>query len=698
MSDGTTPTEVAPKITPTAESVFASVKQDVKTSTIDAAFGSVAIGSEGEKLKKSLYKIEGARKAERDHPTDLKAAMTDVSKPAEFTMEDSDELTDILTKNSVDRGKKAFKDLDKLIKYNNAARVTESKNGNLNAIDIGLGRSWEAVRNDVVKILVNEGKLLDKFPGLKEAATDDSRIILIEEVFARDPRLQSIISEKLAEILEEARSKLEPDSSIADLEKHNKSLEPISKLQEATLNRLGSTLSAESVSVDQFKQIEELVKLGETPDRVMRQVASMIKSNKNIDPNLESYRVDEDTKNLHQKEADDFGVNLQLVKADVDNKGNIKKPSEVLRLEALVRQAENRRDAADRNMEAKKNAYKARHSIPDDNVFNSKYQEFVSTTSMLKEGSPLLADITAAVENQTHIKTLNDSIRAIETNPETKAKLEIYRKNKEDISHRIENVVSSSVGEFLDKKFEDSITQEQTVLNAAAKEAAKKGEKAMEANIKLLKAQMAKFGHMDNGKIKRDRGEIGDALKEYAFYTANGEKGDGEKHLIADVIGYNMDKDAEKDSISKATFAGIEYKNLTDDQKKQVDADYDKKTADFNKLVTEHGDAYMKSLVSNFVAARGVMDRTVFGKAMGDLALKSDEWETTYNSLSTLIDKELENNTEAKGRMKSLMEKGVVPDKKMKWLIFLSIILGLGAVGGLAILPAAIGSVGAAAL
>lgn len=77
----------------------------------------------------------------------------------------------------------------------------------------------------------------------------------------------------------------------------------------------------------------------------------------------------------------------------------------------------------------------------------------------------------------------------------------------------------------------------------------------------------------------------------------------------------------------------------------------------------------------------------VLGKSMGELALTDDEWHAINEAMGDTVEKEVESNRDMKKGMDALRAKGIVPDKKMKWLIWLAAILGLGAVTTLGIAP-----------
>lgn len=679
-------TPVTPELT--RSGVLTSTHHEIKQSTIDTAVAT-STGDEAQRLKDSTEMASSARKAKKEHPTDLSAELKDMGKVARFTNANLEDLKKKLLRGTPneERVNAAVSRIENLIKYTEGCRNAETSG---RGVDVEIGAEWEDIRKSVVDLIISDGKILEKFPDLNGISDEAARIAFIEEVVARDPRLQHIVSEELKSILSKAEA-LVPEDSVAKLAKLTDSLTPLTALQEATTERLQTTLKNEGLTDEQNEQIAKLIELGETPDRIMRQVSSMVKNNKNIDPNLVSYGEDLSARALHEKEVADFNNQLNQEKANVDKTGSPKRPSEIARLESLVRQAEQRKETAERNMEAKRNAYKARHGLTDDAAFEGKYQEFVAVTDLLKDGSPLLEDITAAVDNQTQIASINASIKEIESDPDIKSKSEAFKKQSEELTSELENLISTSMGRFIEKKIIDFTADQQTILNAAAREAEKNGEKWIADSTKKIKEKMKEWGHYNPAtrKMDRNRDEIIKDIRGYTVAVANGE--DGTKYLLSKVVGFNLDADSEKNELARTLTSDTSttYETLTSEQKMQVDAVFNKKTADFNRLVAEHGDTIKENLMANYIDARGFRDKL----GLGDLTLNSVELAALEKGMGALIDDKLEKNQQSKQILENLRAKGIRPDFKMKWLLYLLLGIGGLAVGAAGL--AAVGGVGA---
>ncbi len=674
----------------TRAGVLAGARHEVKASTVATVLGGAAAGSEAEKLAKALSMAESARKAGTEHPADLRAQLVDVSKVSRFTDADSAALKNIISPSGTNaRAETALTGLTDIIRYNEAARTADATG---KGIDTVVGGDWDRLHKEVVSRIVNDGNLLSKFPGISEITNTDHRALLIEELIARDPRLQNEISAELTRIASEAKDQLKPDPQADELKRTLEERDNLSELQTEQITIIRNELAAQGVPADKIDSIIKTANTGDAGFAVQRTFDAIVaaKGIKNT-KYIESY----------QKQTTDI-ASAEKDKADIQKQLNDELRKTKGRNADLITSLGNQLTEKDTKITEARNAqnrtkdfYKTTYSV-DDAGFETDIQSYRDARAVLDTESSFNRAIQYATSNGLKLKEAEAKLATLNGNAEITARASERKKASEKLTSDLENAVSTAMGRFMEKKYADFITDEQTRLGAAAKEAAHKGEKNQEKNLKKLKDEIKKFGHIDktSRKIVRDRQKIGDKMKEFAYYAGNGE--DGKKHLIASEIGFKIDKEEGRNEISSTLFSGRAYDTLNDEEKAKVDADYTKQSADFDKLVTEHGDAYMKSLVSNFIAERGKLDRTVFGKPMGSLALTSDEWKTVYPLLTPMIDNELANNKAGKRMMGELRAKGIVPDSKMKWLIWALLAAGIGTIGAVGILPAA-AAIGAAA-
>jgi hypothetical protein len=605
------------------------------------------------------------RRAKKESPQNLRSELSENARIARFSESEIPKIeTALKTDENKTRIDQAIAKLRPFVKYTEAARAADS---NGTTIQTELGGDWTTVRQSVVDSLIRDGKLLERFPELEEIASEAGRRDFIEELITRDPRFQHEIATKLNKVLTDTKDKLTADDSVAEIEKLKKTKTPIENLQTALIARLKSTLSDQGLTDEQNDQLENFIRLGSSPEQVMRQASLMIRNNKNVDPVLIDYKDNEQNQKDAQREEEEASEQLVREKANINTKNQQpSRPQEIKKFEDLILIARRRKANAETNMKATRDAYVQRSGITDAD-FDSKYQEFISITSFLGEGSPLLEDMRAASDNQTQINGLDSQIKTLESDPTIKQKAEQRDKDRESLTIQLEGVIQNSLGSFLEQKYDDYLADQEFLLKVAIKDAEKNGETWYADSAKKIQDSFDRLSKFDTNTRKwdRDKGEIGTALHKFTQVAASGK--DGAQAFIAEAVGFNLDEKVQKDSISQELYPGKTYDNLTPDEKMKADALIYKRKTDFDKLVAGQSEAVKKRLMGDYLAAKGFMDKL----SSSPLSLTSDEIVLLENQMGPLIDKEIEKSKTGASVLRKLGEQGIKPGFKTKWLLWL---------------------------
>lgn len=626
--------------------------------------------------------IEDARKEHPGSPLEVLGKITDVP---EYTKDDLK-----LTVDALGSGATQLKTtMEPIAQYLEAVKRSK-RNGT--ELTTELRGNAVGIQEAVGKLLVDRGGLYEKFPYLKTAFASETDLYkYIEQNMARDPIFQREIVTTLNEIKTKAEAIKKTGSNAEDLTKAKEGKDNLDKLQTSIKTRIEATLSAQGFTPDQITQMSTYIDLGDTPENVLRQARSIARANKNVDPALEKYSANFAASEDVGREIQELENQLTNERANINTKNQApNRPQEIQRLEALKKQAENRRDAAERNKTALKDSYIAR--FPDangnpmtDSEFVAKHQDYLAITAVFDTESPLLADFTVAIENQAKIKELGERIKQLGSNPE----IATSENEKTEAIRQLEGVIDTAMAGFLTKRFHERTTDSDILLEASSKRAEKDGKIWKAGGIKSVKAVMDGWGKFDkkSREFKYDKTRIASTLGKLTELSADGS--DGGRKFFADTVGYELDPKKFKDKIaSEILDSSTTYESLTDAQKLDADTRMQQRTQDFESIYAEHSENFNKRLFESYFASKGFMDKIGQGK----LSLTDDEAKILTKQFGSFMDNELESS----GLMKALREKGIVPDSKLKLFLFLLAILGIGAVATVGIAPAALAAASAA--
>lgn len=244
----------------------------------------------------------------------------------------------------------------------------------------------------------------------------------------------------------------------------------------------------------------------------------------------------------------------------------------------------------------------------------------------------------------------------------------------------LQSILPKAIADVLTDRMSELNIHESTRLRRAIAEENKKGNTwSEEALKKLLDAQSKRW--IEYSPRERKNEIHGNTIKEdVATLAANGDT--GAKEIFAGIVGHTLDDASLKNEISNADFGGMTYSALSDEEKTKVNEKFQRYRDNFNTLYAANGDKFKQKLLQDFFAARGKFGnriQTLLGSK--EFALTNDQWQKLNENFGPLMESGLNSSKDAQKAIKDLREKGIMPDTKMRWLIW--ILLGtLGAATG----------------
>lgn len=666
MLDATT--AETPKV-PTRTQVLAQTehKTEVDTTTLS---DSLRMAHEGN---------EAARKAERDNPANLEKSLGEVSATEHFTQADLDEIK---TKLELSDDDPTYKRLSSFASYLGAARQAETNGTN---VEIELGTSWDNVRDAVVEGITRDGKLLDKFPELSDITDPNAQKAYIEIVLARDPRLHSEIAKRVNAVLTDVKLKLS-DPELDEAEKLKKKEGEYDDVQKQQLGVLKTYLDQWGVEAGDIEQLEKTLDLND-PALALSDTIRYLKHARGIsdEDRLGDHISNQSAIDQAEKEASQ----LRAQKLQEEGKKE-KNDDKVATLKASIEALEKKVDDKTRANESIQTAFKTRKvggNTRTDDDFNAARQAFQAIRELSNSESDLAQNINFITKYRHERDLVKQQREEKESDPDKKAKTEKRAADKELLKKDLQEALAKAAAGFLTKKFNDAASDQKIILTAAQKEAEKNGEKwsadALKTINNILNNGRWSEYHEDTGKWTFDQAQIATDGKMLAARQARSE--DGGKELVAGFIGYSLDEATEKNKIAAAQFGGRAYDALSDAEKAQADTLFTKRKTDFDKLYSEQGETIKKRFLTDLFRARGVTDRKILGVGLGgDLILTKEEYGLLNNYFGDMMEKGLKDSKDAQKSLKALQEKGIIPDSKLKWLLYILLALGGAAALGTA--------------
>lgn len=635
----------------------------------DVLAGRWAVSESDKRLAAARVKRDRVNELSQANPNNLKEELTQTASLPEYSTTELDETREGLKTTETDyRLEQIATDLESLAQYLTASAESQMKGIPL---DRALGRSAIDIKSAVGALLVDRGRLLEKFPDLKESyeGGGPELNVLIEALIARDPRFQLEIARVLSGIHAEA-TKLKSGEGSEEKSKLDTQKGSLEKLQDSLVAQIKSSFGTR-LTTEQQDQIAKLIEAGNDMPTIIESLRVELK----IENFFDDYKKFESSNRQHIAEEEEFQKQLDVENANIDPKtGSTRRPHEITRLAGLVAQARARSNMAKASMNSHKDAYKASHPGITDEQFLGKYQEHISTTSLIEDGGPIAKTVDTAVRNQAKLAGLESQIKALENTPGN----EDVKKKRADLLKRLETSVDTAMSSFLEQKYNDYVSGQNILTEAAVKEAEKQNKDWKAGALKSLKASMDAWSHFNptTRKFERNKDKISASVRTLIENSASGE--DGSRQMIAEAAGFNLDEKALKKNIANELYAAIggvpiPYESLSVEEKTKVDEIARQRTKEFEEIFAEHGENYKKRLFTELNSARGFADKIGAGK----LFLTNDETALLNKQFGPMMEKALENS----GAMQTLREKGINPSAKMKWAMFLMIMLGVGIAG-----------------
>ncbi len=612
----------------------------------------------------------------QNNPDNLRAVFVSESSPPDYTEADFDATIGKLKStegnaNTDSRIKTLEEDIEPLAAYLEAVRKSKLEGITL---DKALGSDAETTKSKVAATLIHRGRLLEKFPEIAEAYRNEvDRLKFVEQLIARDPRFVSEMARELSEIRDEAK---ELDETTSDPKRLSEQKTTLDELQTSLVTQIQKTLEDHGLDQAGQEEIKNLIEMGMDPQSIIE----MAKVNLKLDPTFERYSDLKEAYDVQRIEKETYEKLIADEKANTDSKGKPKRPDEIKRLQDLLIQANGRMETVRNHMMAEQNAYTLRTETTKED-FEGKYQKHLIKASLLRENGPLAKLIEASTKNQSKITELGSQIEQAKSNPEK----EDAEKKKAELIRRLEASVDKAMAQFLTKKYDDYLSRQNIMVDAAIKEAEKDNEPNMANMTRRLQESMDIWSHFDTGtrKIVRNRTQLGTDIKNLVTYASEGP--DGIRRMIAEKVEFKEDKGELNDHLAgEFGGEGATYDSLSAFDKAKVDSLAVQRRNEFDRLVTEQGDAFTKRLLAEYAANRGVIDKLT---EVGYLSLNNDEINILNSQFGPLMDQELSRT----GILAMLKEKGINMGPKTRLTLFLLILLGgAAAISAIGVAPAAV--------
>lgn len=238
-------------------------------------------------------------------------------------------------------------------------------------------------------------------------------------------------------------------------------------------------------------------------------------------------------------------------------------------------------------------------------------------------------------------------------------------KKESDIIDLLDNAVGNAAADALDARYD-------AVYGAKSEAVKKEREKKMSEDEKKITRAMDKnwieYSFKPGGKRERnpDSDNINNDMKYLAYYGQ-----DGVKRMLLRELGWKYKKDDGTEAVidKNAAFNEDIFDKLSDEQKKQLD-----------ELTAKHADKYREKLMVDFTLLRTRWSRfTDTLPGTDKMGLKNYEWQLLEKNFPGAFEKAMNESQAFKNSVSQLEARGIKPDFKMKWFLWLISILGVGA-------------------
>jgi len=264
---------------------------------------------------------------------------------------------------------------------------------------------------------------------------------------------------------------------------------------------------------------------------------------------------------------------------------------------------------------------------------------------------------------------------------------------------RLERVWGETVAELMLKRYDEMTKLEQQRLAKEAEELRKKQEYEAAQDVEkvrgVIRTRWIEYNESSRSRILHQH-NIGEDMR-FLAYAASGEEG-VKRLLLREAIGreitvIKLDENG-KEIIDPLTgqpetepfqWDNVPLSRLSEHDRKILDTVYTTLGKEFKtKLFTDYYLA--RSCITDRTLGMKIFGRYIFEASIGELAFRQHEWELLHQNFGADLESALKSSREAQGWLDRMKREGIVPGFKLKWLIYLLILLGLGsAIPGLGI-------------
>ena len=521
--------------------------------------------------------------------------------------------------------------------------------------------------------------LFPEFQGLPNAEV----AILIEKTLASDPKLLAKINRRMKDVATRARdlSHVEVDPELQNLVSEKTR---ISSEQQEVLDHISHQFEerGHTLTPDQKNDVLRRVNLGDRPDAILRDMRASILTEANIGDKFA------DIITYQQLVAQDIPEMRAFLRANATVNRSTGAYTPIAGADA----AEVTRVVAElTNATAAKSRFEGTlRTDPDLNDQLQKFADLSGFMNLSRDGGtltgPLFQEIQRLGNSRQELKRVETSIaqKSAEAGKKEKASLRTRLAEEGELIDEIDTIVTSSVKDVLVDRLKDLDQVELVRLKEAEEKAKEKGEEDVAAAIHRI-AQRSKdhWVSYDESTRKRsvDKDEMASDMRTLAYQGEDGVK----RLILRDLTGTGDGVIAARGTgADEIMWESVDLETgLSDEQKAIVD-----------KIYTDQGNFYKEKLMRDYFASRNLGNKIGDFLGTGSMTLKDHEWRLLEQNFGAMLEARLKESPEAQKILKQLQERGVAPDSKKKWYLFM--ILGVLGAAGLAVLGAPVLAGGAA--
>ncbi len=578
------------------------------------------------------------------------------------TEPDSTKNPDNAEKNSHETAKQLIEGVSNYIQYADITAEAGRRNKSIDVVirervargdtSISNTRDFINAREDGLNLILQSSTVQELFPELS-SLNDGARRRYIEETLAKDPVMRNEVvklmkniavdAQKLPDVTtDEDYSKAKADKAIAEPK--------LDTAKTNILNVIRADISATPpLTPAQEDQIKSWIDQGMAPETIMKSLGGLVINGTNIPKFTELQAIVEKQREISQtkerlnktsKPAERGGLqnDINNLLGDINVlKGTVVSDTDINNFVDLLTKYSPAKDAA--------------------GIYVSGIAQSISEASALGKEIKASDDIIKRKES--------DSLKSEKASKNARLAAE------QDLIERLENVMADAAASTLEKRYDELEGLEKKALT---EDKEKQNNSDDEAIKKAMETRWIRYDPNTRSKDS-DTAQINTDVRMLAY-----EGEDGVKRLLVRELGFTLIDEDGNPIPDPVDYRTVDLTKLSEDQKKRLEEAYSK-----------HGETLRNKLFKDMFLARTLGSR-LKDRIPGThkIGLKKHEWELLEQNFSGKLSDAISKSKEAQGIIKNLEAQGIRPDFKMKWLIWLAAILGVGAVAGIGIAPIAV--------